>query len=113
MPFGNVRASAPFGPWTLTVFPSTVTVTPAGMATGSLPIRDIVPPLPDEGDELATGARLPRLAVCHQAFRRAEDRDAEPVPHARNLGRADVAAKTGRRHALQLANARLADGLPE
>jgi hypothetical protein len=30
------------GPFTFTVFPSTVTVTPAGMETGIFPIRDMV-----------------------------------------------------------------------
>ena len=69
----------------------------------AFPIRDMcVASLPDEGEELAAGARLTRLTVGHQPLRRAQDRDAEAVAHARDLGDADVLAQAGRRHALQL-----------
>src|SRR5213082_128139 len=72
MPAGRRCISSPLGPFTFTVFPSTVTATPFGTATGSLPIRDIAnAPLPDDGDELAAGARLARFTVRHQAFGRA------------------------------------------
>ena len=37
-----VRESSPFGPFTDTLFPSTLTVTPAGTSTGSFPIRDMM-----------------------------------------------------------------------
>ncbi len=37
----TVQASWPLGPFTVTVWPSTVMVTPDGMETGFLPIRDI------------------------------------------------------------------------
>src|ERR1041385_2670690 len=113
MPDGSRCDSSPFGPFTFTVSPSTATVTPLGIGTGSFPIRDIWILLPDHGDELAARARLPRLAVRHHAFVRAEDRQTEPVAHARDLARADVAAEPRRRHALQRANDRLSAGVLE
>lgn len=36
-----VRESSPLGPFTWTVFPCSVTVTPAGIVTGNFPIRDM------------------------------------------------------------------------
>src|SRR5262245_12687462 len=39
---GHVNDSSPFGPFTLTVWPDTVAVTPDGTGTGFLPMRDIV-----------------------------------------------------------------------
>src|SRR6186713_927666 len=76
----KVRFSSPFGPFTLTVLPSMVTVTPAGTATGLRPIRDMsCAPLPDEGDELAAEIGRPRLAVGHQTPRGRDDRHAEAV----------------------------------
>jgi hypothetical protein len=38
----NVRVSSPLGPFTVTVWPSMVTSTPAGTGMGILPIRDIL-----------------------------------------------------------------------
>src|SRR4051812_36779345 len=98
MPSGTRCDSSPRGPFTLTVLPSTVTVTPAGIVTGILPIRDMVGLLPDDGDELAAGARLPRLTVGHQALVRAQNREAEAVANARDLAGADVLAKARGRH---------------
>src|SRR5262245_28834761 len=89
--------------------PVTVMVTPLGIATGSFPIRDIEErSLPDEGEKFTARPRLTRLTVSHQALRRAENRDAESVAHARNLRDTDVPAQTRARHALQLANHRQA-----
>src|SRR5688572_32295326 len=103
------RSSSPFGPFTFTRWPSIVTVTFFGTAIGRFPIRDIAwNSLPDEGEQLAAGAGLPRLAVGHQPLRRAQDRHAEPVANARDLGVADVLAEPRRRHALERADHRLA-----
>src|SRR5690606_14344129 len=66
--------------------------------------------LPDVRQELATGARLTRLTIAHEPLRRAQDRHAKPVPHARNLADTHVAAQTRTRHALKLANHGLATG---
>src|SRR6266481_3769332 len=41
MPSGSGVSSLPFGPWTFTVLPSMLTVTPFGIAIGFFPIRDI------------------------------------------------------------------------
>ncbi len=41
---GTSRASLPFGPFTATVPPSTLTVTPVGTGMGVLPNRDMVLP---------------------------------------------------------------------
>src|SRR6267142_6260491 len=38
---GRTTSRAPFGPFTFTVWPSTFAVTPVGMATALLPIRDM------------------------------------------------------------------------
>src|SRR5690242_16913350 len=109
IPSGNLRDSSPFGPFTETVEPSMLTVTPLGTVTGILPIRDIVrPPLPDEGEQLAPGVGATSLRVRHEPARRAQDGHAESVAHARDLGGADVAAQAGRRHAAHLADDRLA-----
>src|SRR5678815_3378375 len=105
----SFRVSSPFGPFTEIDGPFTVTVTPLGTGTGFLPIRDIVAaPLPDQGEQLATGVRSPRLRIRHEAARRAENRHAETVPHARDLGCAHVLPEPRARHALELAD----HGLP-
>src|SRR5512135_2204962 len=90
------RVSSPFGPFTFTVCPSIVTVTPFGMAIGSLPIRDMVSSSPDQGHELAAGARLPRVTVGHEPLGGAEDGDPQPVADTWNLAHADVLPETGR-----------------
>src|SRR5688572_261613 len=109
IPSGNFRDSSPFGPFTDTVDPSMLTVTPFGTRTGILPIRDIVrPPLPDEGEQFAPGVGLASLLIGHEAARRAEDRHTQSVAHARNLGGADITTEAGRGDAAQLANDRLA-----
>src|ERR1041385_2523783 len=114
IPSAKARVSSPFGPFTFTVFPSMAIVTPFGTGIGSFRIRDMaLLSLPDEGEELAARARLTGLAIRHHALRRAEDGDAQAVANARNLGGADVFPETGRRHALQLADDRLAAGVLE
>src|SRR4051794_17982976 len=69
--------------------------------------------LPHDCDELAAGPRLSRLAIGHETLGRAEDRHAEPVANARDVRGADVLPETRRRHALELANDRLAAGVLE
>src|SRR5438132_1615337 len=111
----NVFFNSPLGPFTVTVVPSAVTFTPLGTLTGILPILDIVrsPRLPDHGQELAAGARLPRLAVGHQPLRRRQDRHAQAVANSRNLLDPHVLTQPGRRDTLQLANHRLSAGVLE
>src|SRR5687768_14101245 len=106
MSLWKVRWSSPLGPFAETVDPFTETVTPAGTATGFLPIRDMWPPLPDEGDELATELGRPRIAVGHQALGGRDDRHTEAVLHPGDLPRLHVAPETGLRDALELADDR-------
>src|SRR5688500_2963439 len=90
------RSSSPFGPFPFTRWPSIVPGTFLGTAIGPFPRRDIAwNSLPDEGEQLAAGARLPRLTVGHQPLRRPQDRHPEPVAHARHLGGADILAEAG------------------
>src|SRR3954452_16054647 len=113
MPSGTRCVNSPRGPLTFTMLLSTVTVTPLGIVTGILPIRDMASLLPDDGDELAAGARLSRLAVGHQALVGAHDREAKAVANARDLADGDVFPKAGGRHALELADNGLAAGVLE
>src|SRR6185369_11250127 len=64
--------------------------------------------LPDQGEQLAAGALLPRLTIGHHALRRAEDRHAEAVANAWNLRDRDVLAQSGGGDATELTNHRLA-----
>src|SRR5512139_3792090 len=70
----RVQASWPLGPFTVTVCPAIVTWTPAGIATGFLPIRDI---LVDPADDFAAHVRLTGGRVGHDALGRRQDRDPE------------------------------------
>src|SRR5438552_5085950 len=72
----TVQASWPLGPCTVTVWPSRVTVTPAGIAMGFLPIRDIsVHP----AEDFAADVGVARGVVGHHALGRRQDRDAQAV----------------------------------
>src|SRR5689334_22963006 len=74
----KVQASWPLGPFTVTVWPSTVTLTPDGTATGFFPIRDI---LVDPAEDFAADIRFAGGGVRHHALGRGKDRDAEAVLH--------------------------------
>src|SRR5450755_3930869 len=76
----KVTFSSPFGPFTLTVFPSTVAVTPFGSATGFLPIRDIMRSLEHLAENFAAHILFPGMRVCHYALWRGNDRDTETLP---------------------------------
>src|SRR5437667_12470802 len=95
---------SPFGPFTVTVRPATCAVTPWGSGTGFLPMRDM--PLPDHREQLAAHAGGTGFAVRHQALGRREDGHPEPVLHARDLARLDVAPQPRGGDALQLADHR-------
>src|SRR6185312_9374764 len=102
------RSSSPRGPFTLIRCPSIVAVTFFGSTTGFLPIRDMFRgSLPHDREQLAARVRRPGLPIRHQPLGGAEDRHAEPVPHARNLAHADVLAETRRGHTPHLADHRL------
>src|SRR5215212_5390553 len=86
----------PFGPLTETAWPSTVTSTPAGTGTGSLPMRDMSATSllsrrsPDVGEHFAAYAGVVRLLVGQQALRCVDDRDAQATEHLRQSGRLRV-----------------------
>src|SRR3712207_4366682 len=88
------RLRVPFGPFTASVWPSVVAVTPAGIATGFLPIRDISEHL---RQHLAADILLTRFRVGENATRRRDDGDAEAVADPGQLlaSRVDAAARLG------------------
>src|SRR5262245_25578918 len=90
----TVQASWPLGPFTVTVWPSRVTVTPAGTATDFFPIRDISV---DPAEHFAAHVRVPRGRVRHDALRRRQNRDPEAVLHRLQVldRRIDAAARLG------------------
>src|SRR5829696_6659374 len=86
----------PLGPLTETAWPSTLTSTPDGTGTGSLPMRDmsatsLVPRRsPHVGEHFAAHAGAVRLLVGQQALRCGDDRDAEATEHLGQCGRLRV-----------------------
>src|ERR1700751_2283279 len=90
----TVQASWPLGPFTVTFWPSMVTVTPAGTATAFFPIRDI---LVDPAEDFAAHVRVTRGRVGHDALRRRQDRDPKAVLHGLQIldRRIDAAARLG------------------
>src|SRR5258707_3171321 len=74
----TVQESWPLGPFTVTVWPSSVTVTPLGTATAFFPIRDI---LVDPAEDFAAHVRVTRGRVGHDALGRRQDRDPDAGFH--------------------------------
>src|SRR5690348_3637992 len=109
---GSTTCSWPLGPLTLTVCPSTFAVTPDGIGTGFLPIRDMAFPcsraLEHRAEDFAADILVARIVVRHHAFRRGEDRDAEAVVDARQRLHRRVDATAWLRHAFDLADHRRA-----
>src|SRR6186997_188045 len=96
----TVCESVPLGPLTVTVLDSTVTSTPDGTTTGSLPIRDIACLLlvlvsPDVGEDFPTHALRVRLTVGEQPLAGRDDRDAEAAEHLGQAGALGVDTETG------------------
>src|SRR5690349_2744836 len=104
----SVTFSSPFGPFTLTVLPSTVAVTPFGNATGFLPIRDIMRSLEHLAEDFAAHILLASVRVGHHALRRGDDRHAKTLAMGLEFLHRRINPATRRRHALQLADHRLA-----
>src|SRR5438132_6219694 len=72
----KVRASSPFGPFTETDWPFTLTSTPLGSVIGSLPMR-LIPSSPHVRQNFTAEGLLLGLAAGHEARRRRHDRDAQ------------------------------------
>src|SRR3989441_13160926 len=94
----SVRLSSPLGPFTLTVLPSTFTVTSFGMATGRRPIR-LIPP--DRAQDLGTEALPGGVEPGHDALRGRHDGHAEAAPDERQISPAGVDPPSRRRDPLR------------
>src|SRR3954466_7634613 len=103
-----MKESVPLGPFTFTVCPSTVAVTPDGIGTGRLPTRDMLYPFSEHREEnFAAHIRVARVVVSHDSLRRRQHRNAETVVDPRQVLHRGVYAPAGLRHPLDLAD----DGL--
>src|SRR5256714_8907982 len=97
----TVVVSAPRRPLTVSVWPESCTSTPCGMATGCLPIRDMITSKPGVSEHaaqhLAADIGSAGFVVGQNAARGRQDRDAEPAIDARQIDklRIDTAAAVG------------------
>src|SRR5262249_4002126 len=84
-PGGMRLPSSALGPLTFRTFPSFLTSTPFGIATGILPMRDtcVSPGSPDVAEDLAAQLLFPCLLAGHDPAGRREDGDSET---AQDLG---------------------------
>src|SRR5690242_4212742 len=89
--------SVPSLPFAVSVCPATSTVTPCGMGTGYLPMRDMGLPSEDAAQDLAADIGGAGLVVRHDAARRRQDGDAQPVVDARQIGDPRINASAGLR----------------
>src|SRR4029077_18546518 len=89
----STRVSSDLPLLTDTVWSATVTVTPLGILTGSLPI--LLMGSPNVTHDLATEARLGCFLAGHDAVRGRQDHDPQPTEHARDLGLAGIDAQPG------------------
>src|SRR5215217_6677234 len=108
---GATWRSSPFGPWTVTRPGSTVTVTPAGISIGFLPMRLMAfarSLLPDEADHFAADALALGGAARDDAAGGGQDGDAHPAEHARQTVLARVDPAAGLRDALEVGEDALA-----
>src|SRR5262245_34678136 len=71
--------SSPFGPFTETFWPETLTVTPEGTGTAFLPIRDIVSSSEHRAEHLATHILGASFGIGHNALRRRKYGNAQAV----------------------------------
>src|SRR5687767_6969081 len=102
---GKVQASWPLVPFTVTVWPSMLTVTPFGMGTAFFPIRDI---LVDPAEDFAADVGVARGVVRHDALGRGQDGDPEAILDRLQVRNRGVDATARLRHAGDLGDHRLA-----
>src|SRR5260370_14601021 len=89
----STRVSSDLPLLTETVWSKTVTVTPLGILTGSLPI--LLMGSPNVTHDLAAQARLGCFLTGHDAMRRRENDDTQAAQDTRDLGLAGVHAQPG------------------
>src|SRR5262249_32116029 len=105
----SISCRVPFGPFMLIVWPCTLAVTPVGIATALLPMRDIVSLASEHRtDDFATDVLVATLVVGHHALRRRHDGQSEAVVHARQRLHRGIAPAARLRHAGDLADPRRA-----
>src|SRR5919198_3082963 len=97
-PEGRGWTSLPFGPSALTAPSTTCTFTPCGIATGFLPMRDIVRPSPHVGEDFPAHALLPSVSVGEDPPRRRQEDDAHPAEDRRDPIAGDVHTPSRRGH---------------
>src|SRR5712691_3094516 len=106
-PCGRGWASLPLGPSARTRPLSSWTFTPCGIATGFLPIRDIVSLSPHVSEHFAADLLLARIPVGQDAPGRRHDRHAHAAQDGGDLLVTDVDAAPRRGHAHQPRDHRL------
>src|ERR1051325_11485465 len=108
----TVVVSAPRRPLTVSVCPESWTSTPCGIATGCLPIRDMITSNSGASEHsaqhLAADIGGAGFVVGQDTARSGQDRDAEPARDARQVHELRINAAAGLRDARNLANDRLA-----
>src|SRR5262245_55566695 len=97
-PAGTGWASLPLGPSARTVRHATWTLTPGGIRTGCLPMRDIPGLLPHVGEDFAAHLLLASLAIGEHPARGRHQRHTHAGQDRGDLVVADVHAATGRRY---------------
>src|SRR5690625_2804614 len=105
---GSTCDSSPLGPLTVTDWPSTLISTPDGTLIGALPIRDMLAPLPDVGEDFPAHLVVVRLTVGEQSLGGRDDRDTQPAEDLGQFGGLGVHAQAGLRDALDALDAPLA-----
>src|SRR5215470_130959 len=85
MSSGTTNCRAPFGPFIFTVWPSTLAVTPDGIGTAFLPMRDMMVPSEHRTQDFAAHIGLAGSMVRHHALGGRNDCNAEAVVDARQI----------------------------
>src|SRR5262245_1015124 len=109
----STSESAPLGPFTLTTWPSTLAVTPEGIATGFFPTRDMaVDPLPSgsehRAEDFSAHVVVAGVVIGHHALGRGQDRNTQSVVYPRQRPHRGVDPPPRLRHPRNLPDDRLA-----
>src|SRR5262245_16455941 len=109
----STSESAPLGPFTLTVCPSTLAVTPDGIATGFFPTRDmairsVARRSEHRAEDFSAHVVVARVVIGHDALGRGEDRNAQSIVHPRQRLHRGIDPPSRLRHPRDLADDRRA-----
>src|SRR5690348_8534469 len=86
----SLSDNSPLGPFTRTILPSMLAVTPFGRGTGFLPIRDILLSSEHPAEHFAAHVLLAGGHVRHHTLRRGDDRHAQALTVRPQLFRAGI-----------------------